>query len=184
MVQFYDPVTSALAVLRVVQSGDFRITEFQATDWELYGAAQTVVTTPVPPVFVLPVIRVQIIFAAAVDDDVRLTVGGVVITDPRRNLGWYSSPPHPALDYTVGKNGDWVQIDCFDGWGANYQTSAWTAHVYLDGVLQQTVTGGVTSGALTDGASTPPGGYNSAYWAAPPILFNYYSMGGFTINVV
>ena len=189
MLQIYDPVTGALGAQRVVQSGDFGLSEFQAGAWIQHGAVVPVIPPPAAPVYYVPVIRIQIVFAAAVDDDVCLTVGGVVVYNPRRNLGWYETavggvwPPHPTIDLTVGKNGDYVQIDCADGWGPNYSTSAWTAYVYLNGVLTQTVTGGITTSSTPDGAPTPSGGWSSAYYAAPPTLNNYFSMGGFTISV-
>ena len=190
-IQFFDPVTKLPGALRVVKSGDFGLTEFQALDWIAYGQVnqQAAVDSSTP--FTAPAIRIQIVFTDPVDDDVRLTVGGIVVEDQQRNVGWYGgtgwlTTPYPTLDYTVGKNGDWVQIDCFDGWGwgTSYRTSPWAAYVYVGGVLSQTV---VNSTPVFSGGSRPapvplPSDM-TAYYAAGPWFFDYHSMGGFTITV-
>ena len=142
---------------------------------------QHLASKPVTPV--VGVIRIHLTFAAKVDDDVRVTVGGNVVSDNRICLSNYTpNTPHPPLDITAGNNGDYVQIDGFDGWASNYSLSAWSASVYLNGVLRQTATGGTTVPATSDGQSNHTGLSGANYYSIPR-FFDYRSMGGFTIAV-
>jgi hypothetical protein len=94
------------------------------------------------------------------DDDLRVSVNGVVFSDTRLNVSWYSGetqlfspsgggPTNPAFQSTgfravrltklqaialLGRNfdaGDQIEVELFDGWGAHYTGSPWVAEARL-----------------------------------------------------
>jgi len=173
--QAYDATTEILGVRRVVQAPDFTDSEFNASDWTTEGIPNTAI----------PTIQIQIFFTGPVDDDVRVTVGGVVAYDPERNIGMYNptqTAAYPPIILTAGKNGDVVLVDCFDGWPAGYVTSGWTAYVYSGGKLVQTVAHLVAAFHGVSSISQPSPVPTNYFNGLPPIK-DYYPMGSFTIDV-
>ena len=139
------------------------------------------------------------------DDDMRLSIGGVDIFNPQRNVSWYRGsvdlPPQGNRDWqttgfrvgivtrsqAIDAGADWalgatVNVDTFDGWGNGYMTSPWIATVVLNGGETSRHFGGVSfsgeSSIFNQYTPPPPKGY----FQTGPHFENYYPNGSFTLN--
>ena len=103
------------------------------------------------------------------DDDLRVVIDGVTVSDTRWNIGWYKNenfvtsavPPfthednsgwwrkivldQTALQIAMGRlprRGDVVAVDVFDGWGNIFVTNPWTLTATWSGGAVTTYSGG------------------------------------------
>jgi hypothetical protein len=139
------------------------------------------------------------------DDDMRLSIGGVDIFNPQRNVSWYNGsvdlPPQGNRGWrtagfrvgvvtrsqAIAAGADWdlgatVNVDTFDGWGNGYMTSPWTATVVLSGGRPSIHSGGVSFSGQSSTANryTPPP--PAGYFQTGPHFADYYPNGSFTLN--
>ena len=149
--------------------------------------------------------RIIVFAMGPFDDDMRLSIGGVDIFNPQRNVSWYNGsedlPPQGNRDWrttgfrigvvtrseAIAAGADWtvgatVNVDTFDGWGNGYQLSPWTATVVINGKRDSTHAGGVSFSGQSSTANqyTPPP--PAGYFQTGPHFADYYPNGSFTLN--
>lgn len=136
------------------------------------------------------------------DDDMRLSINGVSIFDPKQCVLWYKGDLDVGPDFNTNfrnsgfrlcivtrseaiKSGaQWelgatVDVDTFDGWGGSYRTSPWTATVILSGGSTSKYAGGISSiGSSVEPRPQPTGDY----YRTGPHFESYYPNGSFTLN--
>jgi hypothetical protein len=138
------------------------------------------------------------------DDDLRVKIGGKVVSDTRWNLGWYKGedfltsnvPPFPsylnadhwrrvrvskAQAAIAGSRmdiGDLVEVDVFDGWGGGWNRSKWNGQVtWSDGHISNFLDLGQTNTGFSTGSN--PAVANPYNYG--PHFISYYANGSFTI---
>lgn len=142
-------------------------------------------TTPERAATLLPwrVTRVVLTTPAAAtiddlpDDDFRLTTESGGICDPRRQ--WRRPGIGSQWVVALAKVGDWVRVDCFDGWGNGATLRPWACYVFYDGAAPSSHTGGV-SATFTSTAAVP-NPRPSDYYTTGPHFADYRQNGGFII---
>lgn len=134
------------------------------------------------------------------DDDLRVRINGIVVSDTRWNVGWYkadsfltkSVPPFPPLNnadhwrkITVDnfsalprppRSGDLIEVDLFDGWAGAWAMSPVQIGVtFTDGTQQIATVGTATSGTST-GSNPATNTFSSG-----PHFSSYYPIGALSI---
>lgn len=115
------------------------------------------------------------------DDDLMVKIDGVVVADPRYNVGRYNGEVNNVanpgfatsgfrvirLPNPIGQIGSLVEVFVFDGYASLWRSSRWTARVtFSDGKIF------LTSGGQTRSPQ-------SSVWGLPsPIPGNYYTTQG------
>lgn len=182
---------------RVVRSADFEAAEFLAADWTI---------DPIPPGPDSPAIYPTRLFFESLgdyqDDDVRIRVGGVTVSDTQWNVGWYynetyvgpgGNPDYATLGFrkidlsraqiltagAVFEAGSLVEIDVFDGWAGSWKTAPWQVLIeWNDGDPTFGSGGSNTTGTSIEPIPSPVG----AYYSEGPHFEDYIPNGSFVIT--
>jgi hypothetical protein len=184
------PGSLADGIPHVVWYSDFTAAEFGAIDWT---------TAPLDHVGSYAPVELLIESLGPQDDDLRIKIDGVTVSDTRLNVAWYQGE---TIRGAFNQHGGWatsgfrtirirnediafamdvgslVTVDVFDGWGDGWRTSPWTATVRWPDERTTSASGG----SIRSGTSPVPSTGAGNYFTTGPHFEHYIENGGFTVE--
>lgn len=131
-------------------------------------------------------IRIELQALGTMDDDIRLSIGGVDIFNPKAILTSYDGFRSASVTRAeaLSKGAKWeydaiVKVDVFDGWGNRYRTAPWIVSLFF---ADNTVTkkkGGKLGVGVSSGQRPVPAG---DYYLTGPHFEDYYPNGQFRLS--
>lgn len=128
--------------------------------------------------------QITITTTGLIDDDLRITIGDVEVSNLKRN-GWMvrsitiTKTTAEAMGATFAYN-QTVHVDVFDGWASNYRITPWIATILWADGTETVKTGGITAAGTTVGHTMPSPIGN--YYNEPATFETYYDDCSFTLT--
>ena len=148
-------------------------------------------------------VRFLLVSEGPQDDDLRLTIDGVTISDPQLIVNGYvgsltvgngNNPDFLTTgfrkvavtrDQAIAAGANWalgstVKVDVFDGWGPGVRTATWNVMIDFSSGRFTQKTGGTSSSGTS--RSFTPDPVPSDYYTTGPHFFDYHENGSFELN--